>query len=78
VGVNFPASKAQNAGNHLVFKALQQSLAGILAPSRSDAIKSLNGSVKPFDRSDATLLKPFLAFKRFNLRKNTLLIGFRP
>jgi hypothetical protein len=78
VGVSFPASAAQNEGNRPVFKALQQSLARKLAPSRSDAIKLFKCSVKPFDRSDATLFKSFLAFEQFNLRKNTLLIEFRP
>ena len=78
MGVNFLASAAQNAGNRPVFKALQQSLVGKLAPSRSDAIKQFIGSVKSFDRSDAALFKSFLAYELFNQRKNTLLIESRP
>ena len=83
MGVNFLASAIiltwlQNAGNRPVFKALQQRPAGKLAPSRSDAIKQSKCSVKPFDRSDATLFKSFLAYKLFNQRKNTLLIESRP
>ena len=78
MGVNFLASAAQNAGNRPVFKASQQCLAEKLAPSRSDAIKQSKCSVKPLDRSDATLFKPFLALKLFNQRKNTLPIESRP
>ena len=78
MGVNFSASAAQNAGNHPVFKALQQSLAGKLTPSRSDASKRPKCSVKALDHKDTMLCELFLAFEPFKLRKNHLLIESRP
>ena len=78
MGANLPANEAQNAGNLPVFKALQRWLAVKVAPSRSDATRWPNCHVKSFDRSWATLCKPFLALEPSGMRKNIFLIESRP